>query len=322
MSTFPPSSCGTILVTGAGGFIGSHLVARLASEGHELRCVHHPSDVGTGVAGCERRDGDIRNPGFVQAAMEGVSCVFHLAAMVSVGSAQAAPQDAFAVNTSGVQNILEAARMAGTTKVVLLSTAHVYGKPASLPVTEQHRYAPGSVYAATKLAGDMLALGYHRSFGIPVTILRPFNIYGPRQAPVAVIAEMIQQAVAGRRIQVRDTRPRRDFLFVDDVVDALMLSAASDATAGEEILLGSGGAVSIGDVAARIERIVAGSGDGGAAEDAPSDDDTLFADIGKARAVLGWTPRTDLDTGLARTLAWWRAQTAAADVHGGAGGRR
>src|SRR5687768_15374826 len=184
---------GRVLVTGASGFIGSHLVDRLTASGAVLTSLHHIEDLQTGEAGVVHAD--LCAARAVLGATEGATTVFHLGAMASAAAAQASPHEAFRVNTLGTQNVLEAARLCGVKRVVLLSTAHVYGRPSRLPVTEDHPLKPASMYAATKLAADVTAMGYFRSFGLPVTVLRPFNVYGPRQGAVAVIPEIIAQAI-------------------------------------------------------------------------------------------------------------------------------
>ncbi len=303
---------GLALVTGADGFIGSHLVDRLVEDGHPVRRFRRgsppPDPAEAGPA--DSRFGDLRDPASVQAAMEGVGTVFHLGGIASAGAAMAAPAEAVAVNTVGTLNVLEAARAAGVRRVVLMSSGHVFGPPRQLPVTEDHPLDPATPYAASKLAADKLAMGYHRSYGLPVVVVRPFNVYGPRQSSDAVVPTIVGQALAGGPVRVRSLAPRRDFVFVSDVVEALILAATAERAVGREIILASGRAVSVAAILHRVLAL-AGAPNGAppkpAAPAAPArGDDRIFGDPSLAGALLGWSARVPLDEGLARTVAWWR----------------
>lgn len=300
------SPAGPVLVTGGGGFIGSHLVARAVREYAQVICLRRDASAGGALEGVESRICDLSDADAVRRAIQGSSVVFHLGGMASAADARAFPDRAFRANTVATHNILEASRLSGVEQVVLLSTAHVYGPARYLPLTEDHPVAPGSVYAATKLAADVLALTYHRSYGLSVNILRPFNVYGPRQTADTVIPSIISQAVEGRAVKVRDLRPRRDFLYVDDVVDALLRAAAIPAT-GQEILLASGLPVSIATLVRTVAGIVTGCAVDTPAEP-PDEGDCLFGCSDRAGALLGWKPKVGLHDGLARTIEWWRQQ--------------
>lgn len=303
-TTFP----NRVLITGASGFAGSHLAQRLLREGCFVRCVQHSKPLPAFLQHAEAVSADLRDAAAVTAAAAGVSAVFHLAGMAAVGDADGDPAAACLVNTLGTLNILEAARKAGVASVALLSTAHVYGPPVALPVTEDHPLNPISVYAASKLAGEVMALGYARSFSLPVTILRSFNIYGPRQRPIAVIPSVIRQALETGTVQVTSTTPRRDFLYVDDVVDALIRSAITPAATGQAINLASGNPVSIGEIVRRVLDLVSGlSPEEPAEEEFGPGPDCVFGSSWKARDLLGWEPSVPLNEGLARTIAWWRS---------------
>jgi nucleoside-diphosphate-sugar epimerase len=259
------------------------------------------------AAGAEVLAGDLSDLDSVEAASAGAWLVFHLGGMASAAAAQKDPYGAFRANTLGTQNVMEAARRGGSHRVIMLSTAHVYGTPANLPITEEHPFAPASVYAATKLAGDMLALAYHRNVGLPVNVLRAFNVYGPGQRARAIIPTIVEQAVRGADVRVQDLRPKRDFVYVDDIVDALLAAADSQAV-GEQFILSSGRAVSV----AALVRTAVSIASGREPTDTPEEDDEtgdcLVGSSERAWNVLGWRPRVDLTAGLERTVAWWREQ--------------
>jgi nucleoside-diphosphate-sugar epimerase len=297
---------GRVLLTGANGFVGSHLMDRLRSRKADVRCFVHPAtSTVEAAAEAESVEGDITDGEQVHAAMEDVSTVIHLAGIATVGAAQSSPDDAFRVNTLGTQNVLEAARRRGAIRVVVMSTAHVYGSAVRLPVNEDHPVAPASIYAATKLAADVMALAYARNFGVPVTVLRPFNIYGPRQSTAAVIPSIVAQAVSGQPVQVRDLRPRRDFVYIHDVIEALLLAATTDAATGQAIVLASGVAVSVASIVRRVVTLASGRVAAAPEEPEPGSD-CVFGDASRAKELLGWHPRVDLDAGLRHTIAWHR----------------
>jgi nucleoside-diphosphate-sugar epimerase len=249
---------------------------------------------------------DLSDAKAVISAMEDVAVIFHLGSLASVAAARQSPEAAFRANTLATQNVLEAARICGAERVVLLSTAHVYGPPQYLPLTQDHPFAPASMYAATKLAGDVLALAYYRSYGLSVNVLRPFNVYGPRQIADAVLPKIISQAVRGMAVKVRDLRPKRDFLYVDDVVDALLCAATTPAS-GQEILLASGCPVSVAALVRLVTSITSGIAVD-TPEDEPDNGDCLFGLPERAQAILGWRSRVGLTEGLERTIQWWREQ--------------
>jgi nucleoside-diphosphate-sugar epimerase len=297
---------GPVFVTGGSGFIGSRLVQRLLQAGVPVRCLHLPGDPGSVAPGAAAIAGDLSDLDSVAAAAGHARFVFHLGGIASALVAQQAPYEAFRANTLGTQNVMEAARRAQVERVVILSTAHVYGTPRDLPVTEDHPFAPASVYAATKLAGDTLALAYDRNLGVSVNVLRAFNVYGPGQRARAVIPTICEQASRGGDICVEDPRPRRDFVYVDDVVDAMMAAAVSQA-AGEQLILASGRAVSVGTLVRTAVSIASATG-GADFYDGDAGNDCLYGSAERAWKALAWKPRVDLPAGLERTIAWWREQ--------------
>jgi nucleoside-diphosphate-sugar epimerase len=301
-----PALKGWVCVTGAGGFIGSRLVARVLAENVSVRCLRRSDSTGAAPPGADVRYCDFSDTKSVTSAIEGVTIIFHLGGMASAASAHEHPDAAFRANTLATQSILEAARVRGVERVVLLSTAHVYGLPRRLPMTEEQPYAPASLYAATKLAADVMALAYHRSYGLPVNVLRPFNVYGPGQTAAAILPTIISQAIGGMPVKVRDLRPKRDFLFVDDVVDALIIAATASPT-GQEFLLASGNPVSV----ATLLRLVTSLASGVAVntpQEEPDGGDCVYGTSERARATLGWVPRVGLKEGLERTIQWWREE--------------
>ena len=318
-----------VLVTGADGFIGSHLVERLVAEGARVRafCLYTsrgswgwldeaPPDV---RAALDVRLGDVRDARFVAEATDGVEVVFHLAALIAIPYSYTAPESFVDTNVRGTLNVLEAARRAAVRRVIVTSTSEVYGTPEVLPITEAHPLNAQSPYAATKVAADQLALAYHRSYEVPAVILRPFNTYGPRQSARAVLPTMLRQLLAGRT-QVRLGRldPRRDLTYVADTVDGFVRAATATGIDGATIQLGTGHSESIAELFTRACRLLAV--DAVAVEEAgrlrpdASEVLALQSDPTRARELLGWTAATSLDEGLRETIAWLRAHPEPGDV--------
>lgn len=314
----------TVLVTGADGFIGSHLVERLVRSGWRVRAMSLYSardsrgwldDVAPAVAGqFEPFAGDVRDPGSVQAAMRGCGAVLHLAALIGIPYSYEAPQSYVDTNIRGTLNVLDAARAVGA-RVVQTSTSEVYGTAQQVPITEAHLLNAQSPYAATKIAADQLALSYHASFGLPVTVLRPFNTYGPRQSMRAVIPTIIVQLARGeRRLKLGATHPTRDLNFVDDVTRAFEAALTAQKAVGQVVNVGSGFEISVGDLARAIgaEMGVAFEleSDAQRLRPAASEVERLLADNARAREALGWAPEQagieGLRAGLRRTIAWFR----------------
>ncbi len=310
-----------VLVTGADGFIGSHLVERLVAEGADVRafCVYNSrgslgwlDEADPAVrAALDVRLGDIRDPRFVEAASEGIDTIFHLAALIAIPYSYVAPASFVETNVTGTLNVLEAARRANVRRVIQTSTSEVYGTPAVLPITEDHPLRAQSPYAATKVAADQLSLAFARTFELPVVVLRPFNTYGPRQSARAVLPTMLRQLIAGRtEVRLGRLDPRRDLTFVADTVEGFVAAAVADGIEGQTIQLGTGRSESIGELFALACRIL------GVNARAVEDQERLRPDASEvlvlqsdpslARTLLGWTATTSIEDGLERTIAWLR----------------
>jgi NAD dependent epimerase/dehydratase len=310
-----------VLVTGADGFIGSHLVERLVADGARVRafCLYNPQgswgwldhaspDIRDAI---DVRLGDIRDAGFVAEACNGAEIILHLAALIAIPYSYAAPESFVSTNVIGTLNVLEAVRRHGAARLVITSTSEVYGTPDRLPIREDHPLRAQSPYAATKIAADQLALSYHRTFDVPVTVLRPFNTYGPRQSARAVLPTMLAQLIAGRtEVELGRTDTRRDLTYVTDTVDGFVRAGYRPGLEGETIQLGTGHAVSIREVFDLAVRTT------GAAATIKLDPRRLRPDASEvlvlqssphlARERLGWEPTVSLEDGIGRTVEWLR----------------
>jgi NAD dependent epimerase/dehydratase len=310
----------TVLVTGAAGFIGSHLVERLLVEGAKIRAfVHYNSRSHWGhledLLPHQRRDvevisGDLRDPGRVDAAVEGVEAIFHLGALIAIPYSYVAPRDVVMTNVLGTLNVLEAAKRHGTSRVVHTSTSEVYGTAQYVPIDERHPLVGQSPYAASKIGADQIALSYHMSFQLPVVIARPFNTYGPRQSARAVIPAIVVQALTQDHVMLGATFPTRDLSFVADTVEGFLRLAEADAAVGQVVNLGTGCSSSVGDVAATIIRLVGRDievvFDANRIRPDASEVGRLLADASKAKTLIGWEPRYSLEEGLRVTINWIR----------------
>lgn len=308
----------SVLVTGAGGFIGSHLAERLARAGASVRAfVRYTSRGDHGwleaadpdvVRELEVFRGDLANPEAVSGAVAGREVVFHLGALIPIPYSYRHPREFVTANVSGTLNVLEAARRAEVQRIVHTSTSEVYGTAQHIPITEEHPLHPQSPYAATKVAADQLALSYQRSFETPVVVVRPFNTYGPRQSARAVIPTIITQALSREEIELGATDTTRDFLYVGDTVAGMMRGGSTSGVEGEVINLGTGVEVSIAEVVERVLKLLGQdlpvSLDDDRLRPADSEVERLVAGTAKAEALLGWTPETDLDEGLQLTIDW------------------
>jgi dTDP-glucose 4,6-dehydratase len=315
---------GKVLVTGADGFIGSHLVETLVAHGADVRAFVLYNSFGhwgwldtlpePTLRRIEVVMGDVRDGGSVRAAVAGASVVLHLAALIAIPYSYRAPASYIDTNVTGTLNVLEAARDLGIDLIVQTSTSEVYGTAQRVPIDEDHPLQAQSPYAASKIAADQLALSYHRSFGLPVTVLRPFNTYGPRQSARAVIPTVITQLADGAdRVRLGAIRPTRDFSFVEDTAAGFIAAAEAPGIAGETINLGSNFEISVGDMARLVAEIMGRpitiESEDERLRPAASEVERLFADTTKAARMLPWKPRyTGRDgfrRGLERTIAWF-----------------
>ncbi|MFA5676638.1 MAG: NAD-dependent 4,6-dehydratase LegB [Christensenellales bacterium] len=307
-----------ILVTGADGFIGSHLTEMLVRKGCSVRAfVYYNSFNSWGwlnqspkeiQSGFEIFQGDIKDPYRVKTALRGCGIVFHLAALVAIPFSYYSPYAYIDTNVKGTLHVLQAARELETERVVLTSTSEVYGTAERVPIPETHPLRAQSPYAASKIAADQLALSYHLSFSTPVIIVRPFNTYGPRQSVRAVIPTIITQIARGERfIKLGSLSPTRDFSFVNDTVRGFWEAACCEKALGEEINIGSNFEVSIGETVGMIARIM--NADVEAITETKrirpekSEVRRLYADTSKAKRLFGWEPEFGGKDGFAKGLA-------------------
>ncbi len=305
-----------VLVTGAGGFIGSHLTELLVEEGAEVRALckyNGRGDLGKLAslpaaikAEIDLQTGDIRDPFFVDRTVAGCDVVFHLAALIGIPYSYAAPADYVATNVNGTLNILEACRRHQVGRLLQTSTSEVYGSAVETPMTETHRLHPQSPYAASKVASDALALSYFRSFDTPVMVVRPFNTYGPRQSTRAVIPTILRQLIDAQQLQLGSLTPLRDFTFVTDTARGFIELSKCDQALGETVNLGTGECVSICEVAQLCmkvaQRNIEIACDDQRVRPAKSEVDRLQADIQKVQQLCSWKPRVDLESGLKHTF--------------------
>jgi NAD dependent epimerase/dehydratase len=308
----------TVLVTGAGGFIGSHVVEQLVEGGSAVRAfVRYNSRNDRGrleelskavMAEVEVYPGDLANPEAVGGAIAGCDAIVHLGALIPIPYSYRHPREFVTANVEGTLNVLEAARRMDIGRVVHVSSSEVYGTAQEIPISESHPLHPQSPYAASKVAADQLALSYGRSFSLPVVVVRPFNTFGPRQSARAVIPTIITQALAGGQIELGAVNTTRDFVFVGDTASGLIRCATAEGVEGEELNLGTGEERSIAQVVADVGAILGRELVVVEAQErfrpAGSEVERLVADSSKARECVGWTPGTSFAQGLEQTIAW------------------
>jgi NAD dependent epimerase/dehydratase len=307
-----------VAVTGAGGFIGSHLAETLIRAGADVRALvsyRSQSDLGAlswadpeVVGQLDVQRADVRDPDAMTRLLDGRDVVFNLAALVAIPYSYAQPRHVFDVNVTGTLNVAQAAREAGVRRLVQTSTSEVYGTAQQVPITEDHPIHAQSPYAASKAAADQLVLSFHRSFELPVTVVRPFNTYGPRQSMRAVLPTIIVQALSGGPVRLGSLTPRRDMTYVADTVSGFLAAAASDATNGETVQLGTGVDHSIADMVAAVERAVGRpldvQLDPQRVRPGASEVMRLISSPERMRTLTGWVPQHDLEDGIGRLVAW------------------
>ncbi len=305
-----------VLVTGAGGFIGSHLTERLVELGANVRALVHYNALGTWgwLDQSPLRDqmtviaGDIADRDSVRHAMQDVEVVFHLAALIAIPYSYQAPLSYIRTNVEGTLNVLQNARDLNVERIVHTSTSETYGTARYVPIDEAHPLQGQSPYSASKIGADKIAEAFHLSFDVPVVTVRPFNTFGPRQSARAVIPTIITQCLTGDTVKLGSLHPTRDLNYVSNTVDGFVLAASAPEAVGQTINLGSGREISVGDLAQLIARLtgrdITIQADEQRVRPGKSEVERLLADNTKARTVLGWEPKITLEEGLTRTIAW------------------
>ncbi len=321
-----------VLVTGADGFIGSHLTESLLEKGYEVKAFAFYNSFNTWgwldtlpkekLEQIEVFTGDIRDPNGVRGAMKGVDGVFHLAALIAIPFSYHSPDSYVDTNIKGTLNVLQAARDLGTERVLVTSTSEVYGTAQYVPIDEAHPFQGQSPYSATKIGAARLAESFYRSFQLPVSIVRPFNTYGPRQSARAVIPTIITQLLAGNEtIKLGSLTPTRDFNYVKDTAAGFIAIAESDRTVGEEINIATQQEISIGDLAAEIIAQINPQAaivcDEQRLRPEKSEVNRLLGSNAKIRELTDWEPRYSFAQGIAETIRWIRGHMGAykADIY-------
>jgi dTDP-glucose 4,6-dehydratase len=312
----------TVLVTGAGGFIGSHLTERLVKDGHQVRAFVRyngrddrgnlsdlPGDVQDAI---EVERGDLKDPEAVKRAVDGREWVFHLGALIAIPYSYQNPYDFVQTNVLGTAHVLDACRTSTRLeRLVLTSTSEVYGTARTVPIDERHPLQGQSPYAATKIAADALGESYRRCFGLPATILRPFNTFGPRQSARAIVPTIISQALARNVVKLGRLDPRRDLTYVKDTAGGFVSIASCDLALGRAVNIGRGEDISIGQlvetIGRRLGKTLQVETDSGRIRPAASEVERLLAGTALAQSLWGWKSQYSLADGLDETIAWVRA---------------
>jgi len=308
-----------LLITGAGGFIGSHVVEACVEEGYDVRAfVHYNSRNSWGwleglplTRAIEVKAGDVRDLDSVADAMKGCTGVVHMAALIGIPYSYESPLAYIRTNVEGTYNVLQAARASNLEQVLVTSTSEVYGTAQRVPIDEEHPVVGQSPYSASKIAADQLAIAYHRSFATPVKIVRPFNTYGPRQSARAIIPTVIQQVLAGKtELKLGNVLPTRDLTYVKDTAAAFVSVLKSPALVGEVANVGMGEEISIRDLAGKIAQLLGVSisiaQDPARVRPTGSEVERLLSDAAKLRRATGWMPRYSLEQGLEETIRFMR----------------
>jgi NAD dependent epimerase/dehydratase len=314
-----------VLVTGAGGFIGSHLTEELVRQGEEVRAfVRYNSRDERGLldtlpgevqSQLEVVSGDLKDPDGIRKAVRGCHRIYHLGALIAIPYSYVHPFDFIQTNVEGTAHLLNACLDGGSVeRIIHTSTSEVYGTAQYVPIDEKHPLQAQSPYAASKIAADKLVESYHLSFGLPVTTLRPFNTYGPRQSLRAIVPTILSQVLGGKKVRLGNTRPRRDFLFVKDTVQGFIALGRCDEAIGKVVNIGTGEDVSIGELVKKI------FGFAGREREIEVEDQRirpeksevmqLLSDTRLAQTLFGWKPRYTLEEGLKETMEWYRENLA------------
>ena len=305
-----------VLVTGAGGFIGSHLTERLVEEGATVRALVHYNALGRWgwldhsphAKQIEIISGDITDRDCIRQAVKGREIIFHLGALIAIPYSYQVPLSYVRTNTEGTINVLQSAREEGVERVVHTSTSEVYGTAQYVPIDERHPLKGQSPYAASKIGADKMAEAFHLSFNLPVVTVRPFNTFGPRQSTRAIIPTIIVQCLLGDTIHLGNLHPTRDLNFVTNTVDGFLLAASIPPAVGQTFNLGSSREISVGELAGMIAKMVGKpikiESEDNRLRPQGSEVERLLADNILAKTVLGWQPKVSLEEGLVRTIAW------------------
>lgn len=306
-----------VLVTGADGFIGSHLTEALLAKGCEVRALAQYNSFNNwgwlediSSPRLEVVTGDVRDPNFCRHIVKGVDTVFHLAALIAIPYSYVAPDSYVDTNVKGTLNICQAVRDGGVGRLLVTSTSEVYGTARYVPIDEKHPKQPQSPYSASKIGADAIALSFHNAFETPVTIVRPFNTYGPRQSARAIIPTIITQIASGvREIRVGDLTPTRDFNFVEDTAAGFIAVAECDAAIGREVNIATGVEISMADTLKTIARLMDADvnwvTDPQRLRPSGSEVFRLLGDNSLITSLTGWRPKFNIEQGLKKTIAWF-----------------
>lgn len=307
-----------VLVTGADGFIGSHLVEHLVNSGFDVRALSQYNSFNywgwlediDPVSNLEIVTGDIRDPFFCEDISKGVDIIFHLAALIAIPYSYVAPQSYIDTNINGTLNICNAALKNNVKRVLITSTSEVYGTAQYVPIDEKHPKQPQSPYSASKIAADAMALSYFNAFDLPVTIVRPFNTYGPRQSARAIIPTIISQIASGiREIKLGDLTPTRDFNYVKDTCSGFLAISKEPKTIGKEINIASNFEISMADTLLTIKEIMRRDvrfiSDEQRIRPGKSEVFRLWGDNTLLKELTGWMPQYNLKEGLEKTIDWF-----------------
>ena len=309
-----------VLITGADGFIGSHLTERLVKEGYDVRAfVYYNSFNSWGwldtlpketLSRLDIFSGDVRDPNGVRTAMKDVDIVFHLAALIAIPFSYHSPDSYVDTNVKGTLNIVQAAKDLNVERVLVTSTSEVYGTATYVPIDEHHPRQPQSPYSASKIGADCIAESFYRSFDLPLTIVRPFNTYGPRQSARAVIPTIITQLLNGAtEIKLGDVRPTRDLVFVKDTVEGFIAIAKSEKLIGHDVNIATSSEISVRDLAQKLIDAINPQAeiitDDVRLRPEKSEVFRLFGSHEKLKSSTSWSTKYTLDQGLAETISWF-----------------
>ena len=306
-----------VLVTGADGFIGSHLTEMLLEQGYEVKALSYYNSFNywgwlenLNHPGLEILTGDVRDPHFCKHITKGIDIIFHLAALIAIPYSYVAPDSYVDTNVKGTLNICQAAKENGVNRVIITSTSEVYGTAQYVPIDEKHPKQPQSPYSASKIGADMMAMSFYNAFELPVVIARPFNTYGPRQSARAIIPTIITQIAAGiKEIKLGDLTPTRDFNYVKDTCKGFIELSTCDAAIGQEVNIASNNEISMRDTLELIAKIMNSNvnfiEDTQRLRPIKSEVFRLWGDNSKIKSLTGYTPTYSMETGLQKTIEWY-----------------